>query len=68
MTNIFPIMHIGVLALQGAFLEHIAAFTRIGIAAREVSRCVFSSLGDVQTELPLYCMRSHYRRCGHRKT
>lgn len=27
---------IGVLALQGAFLEHIAAFAALGVAAREV--------------------------------
>jgi glutamine amidotransferase PdxT len=27
---------IGVLALQGAFLEHLAAFAALGVAAREV--------------------------------
>lgn len=29
---------IGVLALQGAFLEHIAAFAALGVAAKEVRR------------------------------
>jgi len=30
--------HIGVLALQGDFAEHISAFRRLGVAAREVRR------------------------------